>query len=64
MIYLILFMLTIYIFMQFYFSLRVIKRRQSSIEVVITITRTIFQIVFAIWLILFTVLGYLGNIHF
>lgn len=64
MIYLILFMLTIYIFMQFYFSLRVIKRKQSSIEVVITITRTIFQIVFAIWLILFTVLGYLGNIHF
>ncbi len=64
MIYLILFMLTIYIFVQFYFSLRVIKRKQSSIEVILTITRTIFQIVFAIWLILFTVLGYLGNIHF
>lgn len=64
MIYVILFILALYVFAQIYFSLRDVSQKQTTIEVLLTITRAVFQIVFATWLILFTILGYLGTIHF
>ncbi|SDB12317.1 hypothetical protein SAMN02910293_00625 [Streptococcus henryi] len=64
MLYLILVLLSLYVFFQLYLLWIDFKREQGVLEKLFIFARSFFNILFSIWFIIFVILGYLGSLGF